>query len=86
MRIGLWWKSRRPLTIFTLLHGHAASGQWPVARQPKIWRLFRQAKSFAIVTNKLIFFYQKVNGISESDTGIYMFLYNSFITEWRVVQ
>jgi len=31
-------------------------------------------------------FYKKVNGISQSDTGIDMFLYSGLIPERRIVQ
>ncbi len=52
---------------------------------PKIWGLLLPAKSFAIDTNQFIFLHQKVNGISQSNSGIDMFLYNRFITERRIV-
>jgi hypothetical protein len=48
--------------------------------------LFLPRKSLPVDTNQFVFFHQKINGIGQSDTGIDMFLYNSFITEWCVVQ
>ncbi|CUW02700.1 Uncharacterised protein [Serratia grimesii] len=44
-----------------------------------------QAKSSAIYTNQLIFFHQKINGISQSDAGLNMFLNDGFVTERCVI-
>ncbi|APW90198.1 hypothetical protein AWN63_23305 [Klebsiella variicola] len=48
--------------------------------------MFLPAKPSAIDTNQLVLFHQKVNGISQCDTGVNMFLNDCFIAEWRVVQ
>ncbi|VEA73301.1 Uncharacterised protein [Serratia rubidaea] len=36
--------------------------------------------------HQFVFFHQKIHGISQRDTGIDMFLYNTFLTEWCVVE
>ncbi|KLR44889.1 hypothetical protein A3N38_03240 [Enterobacter hormaechei subsp. steigerwaltii] len=48
--------------------------------------MFLPAKSFAIYSNQFVFLHQKVNSISQRDTGINVFLNYGFITERRVVQ
>ncbi|ANK15056.1 hypothetical protein BK824_22395 [Klebsiella pneumoniae] len=48
--------------------------------------MFLPDKSIPVDTNQSVFFHQKINGISQRNTGIDMFLYNGFITERRIVQ
>jgi hypothetical protein len=53
---------------------------------PKIRRLFLPVKSLPVDTHQFVFFHQKIHGISQRDSGIDMFLYNTFLTERCVVE
>gem|GEM_PF-4734061 len=51
----------------------------------QIRRLFLPAKSPAIYTDQFVFLNQKINGICQHDTGVYMLLNNTFIAKRRIV-
>jgi hypothetical protein len=70
-------------------YGFAATSQLPAVLaeclQPGDKGLFLPAKSLPVDTHQFVFFHQKIHGIGQRDTGIDMFLYNTFLTERRVV-
>ena len=52
----------------------------------KIRRLFLPAKSFPVDTDQFVLLHQKIDGIDQSDSGVYVFLNHLFIVEWCVIK